>query len=267
MKNCKFLFCLVFLVFLIFLGCAGRRSRTINIAGSTSVQPLAEALAEAYMKLYPEIIINVQGGGSSAGIEAVSEEVVNIGLSSRPLKDNETKLIPYKIAFDGVAIVVNPQNKIEELNLETLKKIYSGELKNWAEVFPTGARGGIDLVTREEGSGTREAFVKSVMAASEITPSAIVEDATGVVREIVATDAGAIGYISLGIVDERVKALKINGVGPSFETVKNKRYQISRPFLFVFKKEPEGVVKDFLNFVLSEKGQKIVRASGFVPVN
>jgi phosphate transport system substrate-binding protein len=256
-----------FILFLFLLaGCGGRSSLLINLAGSTSVQPLAELLAESYMKKNPAVTIDVQGGGSSAGIEAVLQEVVDIGTSSRPLKDNEKNLIPYEIAFDAVAVIVNPQNALKGLKLPQLKKIYSGQIKEWCQVFPGGARREIDLVTREEGSGTRDAFTKIVMAELDITPLAIVEDATGVVREVVASDPAAIGYISLGIADKRVKVLEIEGVKPTLETVRTRRYKITRPFLFVLKKKPAGEVKKFLDFVLGPAGQKIVREAGFVPV-
>lgn len=263
-KNFKILIFLILLV--LAAGCQNQTTTIINMAGSTSVQPLAELLAENFMKLHPEIAINVQGGGSTAGIQAVSSEVAQIGLCSRSLNEGEKKLISVAIAYDGVAVVVNPQNKIDGLDLKTLAEIYARKIKKWSDVFVGGSAREIDLVTREEGSGTREAFTKKVMEGEEITASAIVEDATGVVREIVAADPAAIGYISLGIVNHRVKPLKINGVFPDFETVKKNLYQISRPFLFIFKQPPAGNAKEFLDFVLSPAGQKIVHQAGFVPV-
>jgi phosphate transport system substrate-binding protein len=258
----------VILVFLVALGCnSGSQTtsvagRPLCIAGSTSVQPFAEKLAEIYMHRHPQARIDVQGGGSSAGIYAASHGAADLGASSRELLGEEKKLIEIPIAFDGIAIIVHPANPLTNISLTEIRKIFSGAVKNWSALgLPPHA---IDLITREEGSGTREAFEHLVMGKHEITPAALVQDSNGSVREIVAGDPYSLGYISAGLVDQRVKALAIDGVFPTRENVKNHTYKLVRRFLLVARAEPAGSCKAFLNFVLGPNGQKILESEGLV---
>jgi len=260
-------------------GCAGKEqaktgvegeqqsalSGTINIAGSTSVQPLSEDLADAFMKKNPGVKINVAGGGSSAGIKAAQDGAADIGASSRELKPEEkTGLTETVIAKDGIAIIVNPKNGVSELTLDQIKKIFAGEITNWKEVG--GKDAPINVFTREEGSGTRGAFEEIVMGKDKkITGKAGVQNATGAVRTAVERDENAIGYISLGSLNEKVKAVTVDGVKPSEETVLNGTYKISRPFIYLTKGAPTGVVKAYIDFVLGPEGQKIV-GEKYVPV-
>jgi phosphate transport system substrate-binding protein len=238
-------------------------SGSVQIAGSTSVQPLAEELASAFMAKNPEVRIDVAGGGSGAGIKAAQEGTADIGTSSRELKPEETGIEATVIAKDGIAVIVNPSNEVGGLTVEQVGKIYTGEITNWKEV--NGKDAPITLVTREEGSGTRDAFQE--LAGIEIDNSkAIVQGSTGAVRTAVANDPNAIGYMSMGSVNEEVKAVKIEGVDPVEANVLNGTYKISRPFLFLTKSTPEGVVKAFIDFVLSDEGQKIV-GEEFVALN
>lgn len=243
-------------------GC-GPKQVTIQMNGSTSVQPLAEELAKVYMEKYPNVRITYAATGSGAGIKAAREGTHDIGTSSRELKPEEKTIKEFKVAIDGIAIVVHPSNTVSDLTIEQVRKIFSGEISNWKDVG--GSDAPITVITREDGSGTRGAFMEVVMHESQIKPDAVVQTKTGAVMTAVASDPNAIGYVSLGSVDNTVKALAIDGVKPSVETVKSGSYKIQRPFLFLTKEEPKGEVKKFIDFVLSPDGQKIVKDKGFIP--
>jgi len=233
------------------------------VAGSTSVQPYAEILAEEYMILQPGTEIDIQGGGSSAGITAAKSGVANLGMSSRHLNDEEKSLWSVEIAKDGLGVIVHPSNPINNLTLDQIRKIYSGEIKSWSEVGGTNSK--IHLITREEGSGTRSAFTELVMEKTEITLKAIVQDSNGAVKQLVKDDENAIGFISLGLVDNNVKALHLDDVVASQENILNGSYKLSRPFLFVSLSPPTGQAKEFLDFVLSPEGQKMLSDEGLIP--
>ncbi len=164
------------------LGCGqrDRRGQALTVAGSTSVQPFAEKLAEVYMQDHPDLLINVQGGGSSAGIMAVQQRAAEIGASSRELNAAEKNLFETVIAWDGIAVIVNPACGLDNLSLENLRKIFDGKMDNWAAL---GLKPhGMHVITREEGSGTRTAFEELVMKKTEITQAALVQDSNGAVR-------------------------------------------------------------------------------------
>lgn len=249
-------------------GCTPRTTSsqgvTITLAGSTSVQPFAEILAEEYMTKHPEHSVNVQGGGSSAGVTAAQSGAAEIGMLSRDLKGNEKTLKEYVIAHDAIAITVHPSNPVAQLSKQQAQGIFAGKIKNWKEVG--GPDHPIHVVSREEGSGTRSAFDEMIVGKEEVTPWAMVQDSNGAVRETVAGDRFAIGYVSLGLVDERVKAVAVDGVFPSIKTVIDKSYGIVRPFLFVTKTEPQGLTKAFIDYVLSPAGQSMLQREGLVPV-
>ena len=242
-------------------GCS-RNSAGIILAGSTSVQPFAEVLAEEYMILHPGVNIDVQGGGSAAGIMATKSGTTNIGMSSRSLQGDETSLWSVEIARDGLAVVVNPKNSINSLTIDQVRDIYSGKTGNWSLLG--GKKTAIDVVTREDGSGTRSSFESLVMGKTEIMARAMVQDSNGAVRQLVADDPSAIGFISLGLVDKTVKAVELNGIIPTREHVIDGTYNLSRPFLFLSLHEPTGVAKDFIEFTLSDKGRQILDAQGLV---
>jgi phosphate transport system substrate-binding protein len=240
-------------------------TRPLCIAGSTSVQPFAEKLAEIYMHRHPGTRIDVQGGGSSAGLYAVTHGAADLGASSRELLGEEKKLVEIPIAFDGIAVIVHPSNPLTDISLAEIRQIFGGAVRNWGALkLPPHT---IHLITREEGSGTREAFEHLVMGQEYITPAALVQDSNGSVREIVAGDPHALGYISAGLVDHRVKALAIDGVLPTRENIKNHTYKLVRRFLLVARAAPAGSRKDFLDFVLGPNGQKTLEKEGLVGVN
>jgi len=235
-----------------------------TIAGSTSVQPFAEMLSEEYMAQHAQDKIFIQGGGSSAGVQAVRTDAAQVGMSSRNLTPAEQDLIAVPIAYDAIVIIVHPKNPIRNLTREEIRGVFSGRIRNWSEIG--GRSHPITLVSREEGSGTREAFQHLIMGKEEISLRALVQDSNGAIRQVIADDPNAIGYISLGLVNDRVNALPIDGVEPSVENIKNKRYQFIRPFLFIFKHEPQESEKKFLSYILSIEGQKILVHEGLVSV-
>ena len=250
------------------LSCTGqshdkaREKYAITIAGSTSVMPFTEKLAEYFMLDHPQFVINVQGGGSTAGIQAVMNNTVNIGMSSRELKEDERRLNTITICHDGISIIVHPQNPVRSLTLQQVREIFNGRIKNWRELGWIDRR--IDAVTREEGSGTRSAFEDLVMKGKEIDDSIMVQDSNGSVKEVVATDPFAMGYISLGLVDQKVQSVAVDGVIPSIKSIKAGRYKIVRPFLYVTNGELDTHAKEFVNFILSRDGQKILNKEGLV---
>jgi phosphate transport system substrate-binding protein len=255
-----------FLAFLLAfpMGCQQKKKPGITVAGSTSVEPFAEFLAEEYMMRHPGAHIYVQGGGSTAGVQAVRSGVAHIGMSSRRLTDKEKDVHPVMIAQDAIAVIVHPKNPLRDLPLTQVRDIFSGKTRNWKDLGGEDRR--IILVTREEGSGTREAFQGMVMKKDAIALEALVQDSNGAIRQVVSGDSYAIGYISLGLVNEKVRPLKISGVEASAENVINGRYTLVRPFLFLFNGPPEGEPKSFLDFVLSPKSQELLSKEGLVIV-
>jgi len=237
----------------------------LTVVGSTSVQPFAEILAEDYMDRHRPEKIYVQGGGSSAGIQAVQTGASQIGMASRSLAPSEKTLIGIPIAYDAIAVIVHPTNPVADLSIDQIRKIFSGKVTRWNELG--GKNHEITLVSREEGSGTREAFQNLLMGKIEVSLAALVQDSNGAIRQVVSDDPNAIGYISLGLVNARVKALRIEGGEPTVENIKNHRYTLVRPFLFVFKTEPVDMAKKFLDFVLSPEGQKLLVREGLVNVS
>lgn len=245
------------------LNCTQKKSCVI-IAGSTSVQPFIEKLADQFTEKHPGLNISVQGGGSTAGIQATFNTTCNIGSSSRNLKPSEQGLVVFLISLDGIAIIVNRVNPVENLTTEEIRGIFSGTITNWLGV------GGYDSkiipVTREEGSGTRGAFEELIMHEETISDACLVQDSNGAVREIIATTPQGIGYISAGLLDERIKALSIAGVFPSYDNFAAGRYKLVRPFLLLTKEKPTGLVKEFIDYVLSPEAQRTLKQAGLIPV-
>ena len=243
-------------------------SGTVATDGSTSMEKVIGALGEAFMEANSGVNFTYNPTGSGSGITAVSEGRCDIGLSSRALKDSEVAsgLVGTVLAYDGIAVIVNPANTVEDLDIETIAKIYTGKITNWSEVG--GADAEIVLVGREAGSGTRSGFeeltetVDKCQYRQELT-------STGDVITAVAQNPDAIGYASLASVKDSVKALKVAGVTPSEETVKDGTYLIQRPFVLVTKEgvELSPVAQAFFDYATKGQANDIITASGVVPAN
>jgi phosphate transport system substrate-binding protein len=238
------------------------KKHMVTIAGSTSVMPFTEKLAEHFMVDHPDYVVDVQGGGSTAGIQACINSTVHIGMSSRELKEQEKILNQIIICYDGISVVVHRKNPITSLSLKDVRDIFRGKIKNWSELGWVNRR--IDAVTREEGSGTRGSFEELVMKKEEIDDAIMVQDSNGSVKEVVATDPYAIGYISMGLVDEKVRSVTIDGISPTVDTIKLGEYRIVRPFLYLTHGELDDSGKAFVDFVLSEQGQTILKKEGLI---
>ena len=241
---------------------------TVATDGSTSMEKVIGALGESFMEANSGVNFTYNPTGSGTGITAVSEGRCDIGLSSRALKDDEkaSGLVETVLAYDGIAVIVNPANGVEDLSLEQIAKIYTGEITNWSEVGGSDAE--IVLIGREAGSGTRSGFEEIV----EVKDKCLYRQeltSTGDVIAAVSQNPDAIGYASLASVKDSVKALKVAGVAPSEETVKNGTYLIQRPFVLVTK---EGVTlspvaQAFFDYATGGEANDIITAAGVVPVN
>jgi len=251
-------------------------SGQLQLAGSTTVQPLAELLAESFMDKNSDISIDVQGGGSSVGVTAAGEGTADIGMSSRAIKDSEFEVFPnlqvFTIAFDGIAVVVNSGVELPTLSIDEVRAIFSGTITNFADVGGTSAP--ITIVSREEGSGTRAAFEDLVMEykndAGEkvmelITETALLQQSNGQVRTVVAETPNTIGYLSFGFLDDSVTVVPIDDVFPSVDNVLNGSYPIFRPLNMETGGIPGNLAEAFLDFILSTDGQAII-AEDYIPV-
>jgi phosphate transport system substrate-binding protein len=244
--------------------CSRATQKGLTLAGSTSVQPFAEKWADAYHAQHLDTPIHVQGGGSTAGVQAAISGAAQIGMSSRELAPEEANRVTgITVARDGIAIVVHPTLPVNDLMLEQLRAIYAGEIKSWRQLG--GRDVPITLITREEGSGTRAAFEALVMDGRRIAASALVQDSTGAVRQMVASDPAGIGYVSIGLVDASVKALRLQGVEATEANIDAGKYPLVRPFLFVVPTQPQPVVQDFIAWITGSEGREITRREGLLP--
>lgn len=266
MKKIISLFTLAIALVCVLTACGGNKE-AVTTDGSTSMNKVIGALGEAFQS-DSGITVTYNATGSGAGIQAVLEGRCDIGLASRDLKDEEKAkgLEGTVLAYDGIAIIVNPENPVNDLDLETIAKIYTGEIKNWKEIGGNDAE--IVLIGREAGSGTREGFesitdTKDKCAYRQELPS------TGDVITTVASNPNAIGYASLASVKDTVKALKIDGVTASEETIKNGTYVVQRPFVLVTKTDVtlSESAQSFFNFITSEAAHEIIIEAGVVPAN
>lgn len=250
-------------------GCTSNTSGArVQVAGSTTIQPHAEALAKAFQTNNSSVTVFVQGGGSSAGVTAVGTGTADIGMSSANLTASQLarypNLKPVPIAVDGLAVIINPQNPVESLTLSQVRDIFSGSISNWNQVG--GPNQQINTVNREIGSGTRDGIQKIVLKNGSFSSRGITQSSTGAVRSFVAADPNAIGYISFAEVDNSVKALGIDGVVPTYGSIANGTYPIQRDLLFVTNGDPSGYAKAFLDFTLSPAGQAILKANNEVSI-
>ncbi len=243
-------------------------TQKISLNGSTSMEKMVNALKEGLEDQYPELQMEPQFTGSSAGIEAVLNGTTDIGNSSRYLKDEEKEkgLSENIVAIDAIVIVTDTQNKVNDLTKQQLIDIYQGKIRNWKEV------GGEDLpivvIGRESGSGTRSAF-EEILGIEEQCQYANEVNETGPIIAKVQSIPGAIGYVSLDVIDETVKPLSIDGIQASEETIQNGQYSLQRPFVMATKgsiEQQNENIQNLFQYIASEDGRKIIRAMGLVPV-
>ena len=251
---------------------------TCKIKGSDTCLPLTQKFAEVYSKKNAGSAITVVGGGSGVGLAALLSGTTDIAQSSRSIKmDEKLKMKEagkaYKetvIAYDALAVVVNPGNKIDQLTREQLESIYTGKITNWKDVG--GADLKIVLYSRESSSGTFEFFKEHVLNKKNFANTALLMPATGAIVQSVSQTQGAIGYIGLAYIDKSVKALKVSYdsgktfVTPSVETAKNKSYPITRSLFYYYPVSVDKAVSPFIQFIVSDEGQKIVQTEGYVPL-
>lgn len=244
-------------------------SGSVSMSGSTSMEKLANAVAESFMEKYPNVTVTAEFTGSSAGIESVLAGSVDIGNSSRNLKEDEKSAgaVENIVAIDGIAVVTDPANKVEDLTKDQLVSIYTGETKNWSEVG--GDDQAIVVVGREAGSGTRGAF-EELLDIADACVYANELDSTGAVMAKVASTPGAIGYVSLDVVDDSVKALKLDGVDATEENIKAGNYALSRPFVMATKgeiSEQKTEVQALFDYLSSDEGKALIKSVGLITVD
>jgi phosphate transport system substrate-binding protein len=260
----RFIFIVLLLCVSAFWTGCGRSKMSITMAGSTAFQPFAEKLAEQYMSLHPDIHITVQGGGSAVGIQSAISGAAQIGMADLVVLPEEAKsLHSTAVARDGISVVVYPSNSVVNLTTEQIRGIFNGRIRNWKEV------GGIDapvtVVSREAGSGTRSSF-EQIIGKIKLTGDAIIQDSNGTIRETVANDKNSVGYLSHGLLNEKIKALLVDGIECTIPTIKDGTYPLVRPVFLLTQTKPEGAVAAFIDYILSANGQKTIETDGLISV-
>lgn len=244
-------------------------SGTITMAGSTSMEKLANAVAESFMEKYPNVTVTAEFTGSSAGIESLLADSVDIGNASRALKDSEKEsgAVENIVAIDGIAVVTDTANAVTDLTREQLIEIYTGQVTNWSALG--GADSAIVVVGREAGSGTRGAFEELLEIENQCTYANEL-DSTGAVMAKVASTPGAIGYVSLDVIDASVNVLSLEGVTATAENIKAGDYFLCRPFVMATKgaiSEQSGLVQELFNYLSSDEGKAVISAVGLITVD
>jgi phosphate transport system substrate-binding protein len=257
---------------------AGQK-QTIKVSGSTTVLPIVQKAADQYMATHPDADIQVSGGGSGAGIQAISARTVDIGMSSREVTKAEMAKNPgfviTPVAQDGIAVVVNPANTIQYITLDQIKNIYLGKTTKWTEITGAGVpntNNQIVVIGRDSASGTRTYFDETLLLKATPTSKMLEKNSNGAVLQTVAQTPGSIGYISIGFVGKDVKALPVwynaqKVISPSLDNVKAKTYPVSRDLYVITNGQPSGLTGDFIQYILSTDGQKIVADEGYVTIN
>ena len=267
-KNC-------FIVIVLALFCFGTAgfalADNLVIKGSTTVLPIAQKVAEAYMKEHPDVNISISGGGSGNGIKAIIDGSTDIADSSRFIKTKEVSLavkkgtypVPFRVAYDCIVPIVHPSNSVSNLTLDQLKAVYMGKIKNWEELGGPDRK--IVVISRDTSSGTYEVWEKKVMKKERIYPGALLQASNGAVCQAVAKNKNAIGYIGLGYMNRDVKPLSVDGIEGSEATTLNGTFPVSRPLFMFTRGWPKGETVKFINYVLHpQKGQSLIKEVGYI---
>lgn len=237
----------------------------VTTGGSTSMEKVIDVLQETFMEEHPDVDVTYDPTGSGAGITGTQEGSLDIGLSSRALKDGETGVVAVTIALDGIAVIVNPENPVADLTMEQIAAIATGEITDWAEVG--GTAGEIVMLGREAGSGTRDGF-ESIVGVSDTCVYAQELTATGAVIAAVQSNPNAIGYASLSALDDTVKAVTVEGISCTEQTIQDGTYLIQRPFNFILKDGAQlsAAADAFLSFATSPEAASLISAAGAIPL-
>lgn len=263
----------VLIVLTTIYGCNKKDTTEISIQGSTTVLPIVQRVAEVYMSKNPDVSLSVSGGGSGVGITALLDGTTDIAMASRQMKDKEKatankkgmKIKEVEIAMDGIAVIVHPSNSISEMTIDDIKSIYmEGGVSNWSKFG--GEDKDIVVVSRDTASGTFEVFEKKVLGGEKVRADALLQASNVAVKNAVAGSEGAIGYMGIGYLGDEVKALLVNGVEPTEANVLSGEYPIARKLYLYIRGDASDDINTFVNFVLSDDGQRIVREVGYIPL-
>lgn len=263
----------VLIVLTTIYGCKKKDTTEISIQGSTTVLPIVQRVAEVYMSKNPDVSLSVSGGGSGVGITALLDGTTDIAMASRQMKDKEKatankkgmKIKEVEIAMDGIAVIVHPSNSISEMTIDDIKSIYmEGGVSNWSKFG--GEDKDIVVVSRDTASGTFEVFEKKVLGGEKVRADALLQASNVAVKNAVAGSEGAIGYMGIGYLGDEVKALLVNGVEPTEANVLSGEYPIARKLYLYIRGDASDDINTFVNFVLSDDGQRIVREVGYIPL-
>jgi len=248
----------------------GEDREKVILEGSTTVLPIAQAAAETFMMKNPQVDVTVRGGGSGVGIASLIDGTCDIANSSRPIKDTELDKAVTNgrspkacvIAMDGICVIVHPSNSVNALTMKQIKGIYTGAISNWSQVGGPDKK--IVVISRDSSSGTFEAFGTLALNSAKVRPDALMQASNQAIASTVSRTEGAIGYVGLGYLTPEVKAIDVDGVKASKETVLNNKYALGRPLFMYTNGEPRDEVKEFIDYILSPDGQKMVEEQGFV---
>jgi phosphate transport system substrate-binding protein len=247
----------------IFAAGCGKNKLTITVAGSTAFQPFAEKLADQYMQIHPDTNITIQGGGSAVGIQSALSGAAQIGMADLVELPLEAKsLSSVVVARDGIAVIVNLKNTVNNLTFQQIRDIYNGKIKNWKNAG--GNDHPITVISREAGSGTRSSF-ETIIKDLKLTNEAIIQDSNGTVRETVTNDVNTIGYVSHGLINERIRPVSVNGIASTTEEIIKGKYSLVRPIFFLTKETPKDKIKEFIDYILSKQGQDTIKQNGLIP--
>lgn len=274
----KYLKVSMLVVLSLFVGAGAAFADNITIKGSTTMLPIFALTLETYMKVNPEVRITLAGGGSGAGIKAMIDKSTNIANSSRPIKSEEITLAKSKgvipvetiVAIDAIVPIVHPENKVQNLSVEQLSRVYQGKIRNWKEV------GGDDLqivvISRDSNSTTFEEWAEIILQDAKMTPKAQLQDSSGAIVQVVSQNRNAIGFIGMGYLyksltaQSSIKDLTVNGIQASVKTVLSKEYPITRPLYMYTDGQPTGETAKFIKYLLSPAGKNMIDKAGFVPL-
>ena len=238
----------------------------IDIAGGTAHIPVMKEAARQIMEANPAVRVTVAGGGSGVGVQKVGEGIVQIGNTGRALKPAEVEkygLVSFPFAIDGVAVAVNPANKVEGLTKAQIRDIFSGKIANWKEVG--GADAPISLYVREDGSGTRETFEERALDKGASAAAANVVNSNGAMKTAIGQDPNAVGYVGIGHLDKSIKGVSVDGMAPSQENAASGQYTVTRLLYMNTKGEPQGITRGFVDYIFTPAGQEIVSKAGYIP--